>query len=162
MTTRFANPLAEAVWSQRYRFTPANGVAEASIDATWDRVANALAAVEVDDRPRWAARFREALADFRFLPGGRILAGAGTARRVTLFNCFVMGTLDDSLDGIFDALREAALTMQLGGGIGTDFSTLRPEGSHADATGGHASGPVSFMHLWDQMCATVTDVGPRR
>jgi ribonucleoside-diphosphate reductase alpha chain len=162
MTTRFANPLAESVWSQRYRFTRPNGVAETSIDATWDRVANALAAVEADDRPHWAARFREALADFRFLPGGRIMAGAGTARRVTLFNCFVMGTLDDSLDGIFDALREAALTMQLGGGIGTDFSTLRPEGSHADATGGHASGPVSFMHLWDQMCATVTDVGPRR
>lgn len=162
MTTRFANPLAEAVWAQRYRFAPVHGVAETSIDATWDRVANALAAVEQDDRPRWAARFREALADFRFLPGGRILAGAGTARRVTLFNCFVMGTLEDSLDGIFDALREAALTMQLGGGIGTDFSTLRPEGAHADATGGHASGPVSFMHLWDQMCATVTDVGPRR
>jgi ribonucleoside-diphosphate reductase alpha chain len=162
MTTRFANPLAEAVWSQRYRFAPTKGAAEASIDATWDRVANALAAVESNDRAHWAARFRETLADFRFLPGGRILAGAGTARRVTLFNCFVMGTLDDSLDGIFDALREAALTMQLGGGIGTDFSTLRPEGAHADATGGHASGPVSFMHLWDQMCATVTDVGPRR
>ena len=122
MTTRFANPLAEAVWSQRYRFAPPNGAPEASIDATWDRVANALAAVEPNDRAHWAARFREALADFRFLPGGRILAGAGTARRVTLFNCFVMGTLDDSLDGIFDALREAALTMQLGGGIGTDFS----------------------------------------
>jgi ribonucleoside-diphosphate reductase alpha chain len=162
MTTRFANPLAEAVWAQRYRFAPPNGVVEASIDATWERVANALAAVEQDDRPHWAARFREALADFRFLPGGRILAGAGTARRVTLFNCFVMGTLEDSLDGIFDALREAALTMQLGGGIGTDFSALRPEGADADATGGHASGPVSFMHLWDQMCATVTDVGPRR
>lgn len=162
MTTRFANPLAEAVWAQRYRFAPPNGAAETSIDATWERVANALAAVEKDDRARWAGRFREALADFRFLPGGRILAGAGTARRVTLFNCFVMGTLDDSLDGIFDALREAALTMQLGGGIGTDFSTLRPEGAHADAAGGHASGPVSFMHLWDQMCATVTDVGPRR
>lgn len=162
MTTRFANPLAEAVWSQRYRFSPPDGAAETSIDATWDRVANALAVVEPEGRERWAARFRDALGEFRFLPGGRILAGAGTARRVTLFNCFVMGTLDDSLDGIFDALREAALTMQLGGGIGTNFSTLRPEGAHADATGGHASGPVSFMHLWDQMCATVTDVGPRR
>lgn len=162
MTTRFANPLAESVWAQRYRYTPPNGAPEPSIDATWDRVANALAAVETFDRPRWTARFRETLDDFRFLPGGRIMAGAGTARRVTLFNCFVMGTLDDSLDGIFAALREAALTMQQGGGIGTDFSTLRPAGAPTDATGRHSSGPVSFMHLWDQMCATVTDVGPRR
>ena len=160
--TRFANPLAESVWAQRYRFTPSHGVPEPSIDATWERVAQALASVEPVDRDGWIARFRGALADFRFLPGGRIMAGAGTARRVTLFNCFVMGTLDDSLDGIFDALREAALTMQQGGGIGTDFSTLRPAGAPTDATGRHSSGPVSFMHLWDQMCATVTDVGPRR
>ena len=162
MPTAFANPLAESVWRQRYRFAPPDRAAEASIDETWDRVAGALAAVEPRDRELWTRRFRETLADFRFLPGGRILAGAGTARRVTLFNCFVMGTLEDSLDGIFAALREAAVTMQQGGGIGTDFSPLRPEGAHADATGGHASGPVSFMHLWDQMCATVTDVGPRR
>ena len=160
--TRFANPLAESVWAQRYRFTPVDGTPETSIDATWDRVASALAAVEPVDRARWTVRFREALSGFRFLPGGRILAGAGTARRATLFNCFVMGTLEDSLDGIFAALREAALTMQLGGGIGTDFSTLRPENARTDATGRHSSGPVSFMHLWDQMCATVTDVGPRR
>jgi ribonucleoside-diphosphate reductase alpha chain len=162
MTTAFPNALAASVWAQRYRFAPAGGAPEPDIDATWDRVARALASVEPRDREHWAQRFRDALADFRFLPGGRILAGAGTARRVTLFNCFVMGTIDDSLDGIFEALRQSALTMQQGGGIGLDFSTLRPYAAHADATGGIASGPVSFMDLWNQMSATVTGVGPRR
>jgi ribonucleoside-diphosphate reductase alpha chain len=160
--TSFANALAESVWAQRYRFTPARGAPEGSMDETWDRVANALAEAEPRDREQWSRRYRETLAEFRFLPGGRILAGAGTARRVTLFNCFVMGTIEDSLDGIFAALREAALTMQQGGGIGMDFSTLRPESAPADATGGRASGPVSFMDLWNQMSETVTGVGPRR
>jgi len=162
VTTQFENALARSIWSQRYRFVPASGPAEASIDATFDRVARALAAAEPRDRGHWAVRFREVLDDFRFLPGGRILAGAGTARRVTLFNCFVMGTVEDSLDGIFAALRESALTMQQGGGIGVDFSTLRPRAAPADATGGIASGPVSFMDLWNQMSDTVTGVGPRR
>jgi ribonucleoside-diphosphate reductase alpha chain len=162
MTPTFANALAESVWAQRYRFVPAGGSPEPSVEATWDRVARALAAGEPRDREHWARRFRDVLDDFRFLPGGRILAGAGTARRVTLFNCFVMGTIDDSLDGIFEALRQSALTMQQGGGIGLDFSTLRPYAAHADATGGIASGPVSFMDLWNQMSDTVTGVGPRR
>jgi len=138
------------------------GGPEPSIDATWGRVARALAAAEPADRPFWERSFAEALADFRFLPGGRILAGAGTGRRVTLFNCFVMGTIEDSLDGIFDALREGALTMQQGGGIGYDFSPLRPAGKPADAAGTIASGPVSFMHVWDAMCATVQSTGARR
>jgi ribonucleoside-diphosphate reductase alpha chain len=162
MTTTFANALAASVWAQRYRFAPADGAPEPSIEATWDRVARALAAGEPQDREHWAKRFRETLGDFRFLPGGRILAGAGTARRVTLFNCFVMGTIDDSLDGIFASLRESALTMQQGGGIGLDFSTLRPHGARTDATGGRSSGPVSFMDLWNQMSDTVTGIGPRR
>ena len=103
--TAFANPLAAEVWRTRYRFAE-----EPGIDATWSRVARALAAAEPRDRATWERRFADALADFRFLPGGRILAGAGTARRVTLFNCFVMGPIEDSLDGIFSALREGALT----------------------------------------------------
>ena len=155
--TTLANPLAEHVWRTRYRFE-----AEASIDATLDRVAAALAEAEERDRDRWTRRFRDALEGFRFLPGGRILAGAGTGRRVTLMNCFVMGTLDDSLDGIFSALHEAAITLQQGGGVGTDFSPLRPKGARTGATGGRSSGPVSFMQLWEQMCATVTDNSPRR
>ncbi|CAG0960717.1 ribonucleoside-diphosphate reductase alpha chain [Burkholderiales bacterium] len=155
--TEFANPLAAHVWRTRYRFED-----EPSIDATLDRVAAALAEAEASDQAGWARRFRDALEGFRFLPGGRILAGAGTGRRVTLMNCFVMGTLDDSLEGIFTALHEAAITLQQGGGVGTDFSPLRPKGARTDATGGRSSGPVSFMQLWEQMCATVTDNSPRR
>jgi len=155
--TAFANDLAAEVWRTRYRFAD-----ELDVDATWSRVARALAAAEPRDRPAWERRFADALADFRFLPGGRILAGAGTGRRVTLFNCFVMGPIEDSLDGIFSALREGALTMQQGGGIGMDFSTLRPSGTSADEAGTVASGPVSFMQVWDAMCATVQSTGARR
>lgn len=162
MTAGLPDALAATIWDQRYRFRPAGGGPEPSIEATWARVAGALAAGEPRDRPHWARRFRAVLEDFRFLPGGRILAGAGTARRATLFNCFVMGTLEDSLDGIFRALHESALTLQQGGGIGLDFSTLRPAGAAAAATGGRASGPVSFMALWNQMADTVTGSGPRR
>lgn len=158
----FPNRLAEDIWAARYRFADAAGGPEPTIDATWARVAHALAAPERDDRAGWERRFAGALADFRFLPGGRILAGAGTGRRVTLFNCFVMGAIEDSLDGIFGALREGALTMQQGGGIGYDFSPLRPAGKPADAAGTIASGPVSFMHVWDAMCATVQSTGARR
>jgi ribonucleoside-diphosphate reductase alpha chain len=100
--------------------------------------------------------------DCRFLPGGRILAGAGTDLDVTLFNCFVMGRIDDSMEGIFDALKEGALTMQHGGGVGYDFSTLRPAGSPAWRVGGLASGPVSFMHIWDSMCQTLLSTAARR
>ncbi len=99
---------------------------------------------------------------FRFLPGGRILAGAGTDREVTLLNCFVMGPIDDSMEGIFDALKEGALTMQQGGGVGYDFSTLRPAGMVAKSSGTVASGPVSFMKIWDAMCATLLSTGSRR
>ena len=91
-------------------------------------MAQSLAAPE-HDPSAWERPFFEALEDFRFLPAGRILSGAGTARRVTLFNCFVMGDIEDDLGGIFNHLREAALTMQQGGGIGYDFSTLRPNGA---------------------------------
>jgi len=99
---------------------------------------------------------------FRFLPAGRILASAGTDYDATLFNCFVMGPIDDSITGIFEALKESALTMQRGGGIGCDFSTLRPAGATALASGRTASGPVSFMQLWNAMCATVLSKGSRR
>ncbi|MBW8329931.1 MAG: adenosylcobalamin-dependent ribonucleoside-diphosphate reductase, partial [Thiobacillus sp.] len=82
--------------------------------------------------------------------------------RVTLFNCFVMGEIADDLEHIFEALKEGALTMQQGGGVGYDFSTLRPAGTVATATGSIASGPVSFMQIWDAMCATMLSTGARR
>src|SRR5579863_7190339 len=121
----FDNALAGEIWSSKYRFAPTSdpGRSDASIEDTWARVAKALSEAKAPEaRSLWAERFGSALQDFRFLPAGRILAGAGTGRAVTLFNCFVMGTIPDDLGGIFDHLREAALTMQQGGGVGMDFS----------------------------------------
>jgi ribonucleoside-diphosphate reductase alpha chain len=149
--------LSRLIWDARYR---AEG--EVDIAATQRRVATALAAVEPSDQARHAAAFAAILKDFAFLPGGRILAGAGTGRDVTLLNCFVMGLVADSIPGIFRALEEAARTMHQGGGIGADFSTLRPAGTPARATGTIASGPVSFLAVWDAMCATLLSTGARR
>jgi ribonucleoside-diphosphate reductase alpha chain len=155
-----SSPIARHVWQTRYRLTE-GAIEERAPDDSFRRVAGAVAAVEREPAA-WADRFHELLASGRFLPGGRILAGAGSGRRVTLFNCFVLGTIQDSLEGIFAALREGALTMQEGGGVGYDFSTLRPQGIQARATGGVASGPVSFMRLWDSMCETLETANNRR
>ena len=90
------------------------------------------------------------------------MAGAGTDRSVTLFNCFVMGTIPDDMGGIFEMLKEAALTMQQGGGIGYDFSTIRPKGADVKGVAADASGPLSFMDVWDSMCRTIMSAGSRR
>ncbi|MDX9741112.1 MAG: adenosylcobalamin-dependent ribonucleoside-diphosphate reductase [Gammaproteobacteria bacterium] len=154
--------ISRHIWNTKYRHRT-GGHAEPDITHTWRRVAAALAEAEPDGGRRlWGDRFYQVLEDFRFVPGGRIQAGAGTGRRVTLFNCFVMGTIEDSTDGIFDALKEGALTLQQGGGVGYDFSTLRPQGFDAHAAGTVASGPVSFMQIWDAMCATLLSTGARR
>jgi ribonucleoside-diphosphate reductase alpha chain len=152
--------LPQFMWRTRYRDSEASPP-EADLGATWRRIAASVAAIEREPHV-WRERFLGILQNFRFLPGGRILAGAGTQRQVTLCNCFVMGLIDDSVEGIFEALKEAALTMQQGGGIGYDFSTLRPRGARARTSGTIASGPVSFMRVWDAMCATVLSTGARR
>ena len=157
----FENPVSREVWNWKYCLIGEAG-RDLAVRDTWRRVARALAEAEPEHSARWERAFFEALEDFRFLPGGRILAGAGSRHDVTLFNCFVMGVIEDSMEGIFSALREAALTMQQGGGIGYDFSTLRPSGSPARRCGGIASGPVSFMRIWDSMCATLLSSGARR
>lgn len=156
-----AADISQHVWETKYRYAE-NGHAERSIVDTWQRVARALAAVEQKDASGWERKFFAILQDFKFLPGGRIQAGAGTSRNVTLFNCFVMGVVEDSMPGIFRALQEGALTMQEGGGIGVDFSTLRPRGTPAKAAGNIASGAVSFMGMWDAMCGTILSTGARR
>ncbi|HHC73271.1 MAG TPA: adenosylcobalamin-dependent ribonucleoside-diphosphate reductase [Thiotrichales bacterium] len=158
----FDNEVSYNVWDARYRRREGEVVREATIEESWRRVATAVASVEEKERRSWSDRFFRLLSDFRFLPGGRILAGAGVPHDVTLFNCFVMGTIEDSMDGIFDALKEGALTMQAGGGVGYDFSPLRPSGTRARRVGGIASGPVSFMRIWDAMCATLLSTGARR
>ena len=154
--------ISQQIWDMKYRLKGPDGAAvDKTIEDTWDRIATALAEPE-QDPTTWMPRFAEALADFKFLPAGRIVAGAGTGRAVTLFNCFVMGTIPDDMAGIFAHLREAALTMQQGGGIGYDFSTLRPKGAPVKGVGADASGPLSFMDVWDAMCRTIMSAGYRR
>src|SRR5213080_3519674 len=144
--------ISQQIWDMKYRLRgPANGAIagepiDKTIEDTWRRVARAVAAPEADPE-RWA---------------GRVIAGAGAGRQVTLFNCFVMGAIPDDMGGIFAHLREAALTMQQGGGIGYDFSTLRPKGTIVKGVGADASGPLSFMDVWDSMCRTIMSAGHRR
>ncbi|GGA06566.1 adenosylcobalamin-dependent ribonucleoside-diphosphate reductase [Neptunicoccus cionae] len=160
--TSFSAPIAEQIWDMKYRFKDASGKPiDETVEDSWRRVARALAKVE--NKPDvWEERFYDALEGFKFLPAGRILAGAGTERSVTLFNCFVMGTIPDSMAGIFDMLKEAALTMQQGGGIGYDFSPIRPKGAEVKGVAADASGPLSFMDVWDAMCRTIMSAGSRR
>jgi len=158
----FAMPISEQIWDMKYRFRATDGSPiDETVEDSWRRIARTLAAPEKTPA-EWEERFYHALEGFRFLPAGRIIAGAGTGREVTLFNCFVMGTIPDSLDGIFTALKEAALTMQQGGGIGYDFSTIRPKGAPVHSVGADASGPLSFMDVWDAMCRTIMSAGSRR
>jgi ribonucleoside-diphosphate reductase alpha chain len=162
MDPAFRADISHHVWQTKYQYRPGGGArGDRTVSDTWQRVARALAGVEPEPDV-WRPQFEQALQGFRFLPAGRILAGAGVDRQVTLFNCFVMGRVADSIDGIFDALKEGARTTQQGGGIGYDFSTLRPRGTQARHVGSIASGPVSFMRIWDSMCATMLSTGARR
>jgi ribonucleoside-diphosphate reductase alpha chain len=158
--------ISDAIWRRKYRFAGSpNAAADQTIEDTFRRVAAAAASLEKGGKrqqQKWANAFYDAMADFGFQPAGRILAGAGTERNVTLFNCFVLGEIEDDLSSIFESVKEAALTMQAGGGIGHDFSTLRPQGAPVKSIGADASGPVSFMDVWDAMCRTIMSAGQRR
>lgn len=159
----FTQKISQSIWQMKYRYEQNGIIMDTSIEDTWRRVARAVAEAEKpEERQHWEERFYKILENFHFLPGGRILAGAGTTHAVTLFNCFVMNIAEDSMTGIFDALREGALTLQQGGGVGYDFSVLRPSGAMAKRTGMPASGPVSFMQIWDAMCGVLLSTGARR
>ena len=164
MDQQLFSPLSQHIWDLKYRFRSGDGSpVDGTLADTWGRVARAAAEAEkAGTRKQWATRFEQAMADFAFLPAGRILAGAGTGRQVTLFNCFVLGTIEDDMASIFQNVKDAALTMQQGGGIGHDFSTLRPRGAPVQGVGADASGPVSFMDVWDAMCRTIMSAGQRR
>lgn len=154
--------ISQQIWDMKYRFKTAEGEpVDKTIEDTWRRVADSLASVE-ENPAEWSERFFDAMRDFKMLPAGRIFSGAGTERRVTLFNCFVMGDIPDDMEGIFEHLKQAALTMQQGGGIGYDFSTIRPKGAPVKGVGADASGPLSFMDVWDAMCKTIMSAGSRR
>lgn len=158
----FQEPISDTVWDIKYRYRQGDKIIDQTIEDTWRRVAKAVAKAEqLKQRLYWQKQFYSVLENFQFLPGGRIIAGAGTKHDVTLFNCFVM-PVSDSLKSIFNSLKESALTLQQGGGIGYDFSTLRPHGYPVAHSGAYASGPVSFMRIWNAMCATMLSTGARR
>jgi ribonucleoside-diphosphate reductase alpha chain len=159
----FANsPVSEWTWNEKYRFKLPDGTPiDQTVGDTFARVAVALASVE-QEPAYWRPRFYHAIHNFEFLPAGRIIAGAGTGRDVTLVNCFVMGPIPDSLEGIFDSVKEAALTSKQGGGIGMCYSTLRYRGAPVKGVGSVSSGAVSFMEPWHSMCGTIMSAGSRR
>jgi len=128
-----------------------------SFRAAMTRVANALK----DDEEHFN-NFRDILYDMRFMPAGRVQSAMGAPRRVTPYNCFVSMTIPDSMEGIMKAAQEAAKTMQLGGGIGYDFSTLRPSGALIKGLDSRSSGPLSFMGIFDAVCKTISSAGHRR
>ena len=139
---------------------------EQSIDEVRRRVAHALAGIEADPA-HWEPLFLQALED-GFIPGGRVNSAAGTDLQATLINCFVQPVGDsvsetvDGKPGIYVALMQAAETMRRGGGVGYDFSSIRPKGAHVKGTDSHASGPVSYMRVFDRSCETVESAGSRR
>ena len=155
--------ISHDIWAAKYRYQDGLGRGEHDLSESLARVAKAVAGAEKPGlRASFEKQFFDLMADLAFIPAGRILAGAGTGRAVTLFNGFVMGAIDDSIPGIFDGLKEAAQTLQQGGGIGHDFSTLRPKGAVVHSVGADASGPLSFMDMWDSMCRTIMSAGARR
>lgn len=157
-TTRFNAAISVQIWNMKYRFTRLDGVPEAGVEDTWNRVARAISASEQPEtRLLRESELVAALENFRLLPAGRILAGAGTGRDVTLYNTFVMRTVPDSVEGMCDTLKDAALTMKMGGGIGFDFSTVRPRGMRVAGTGASAGGPLAFMDVCDAMCRMLVE-----
>ncbi len=129
----------------------------------WERVAREIASAEPDSQKRheWEKKFYWLLEDFRFIPGGRIMFGAGQPRRATNLNCYVVPIKEDSLEGIFEWCKEAARTYSLGGGVGTDISILRPKGSPVNNSAIYSSGSVSFMDLFSTTTGTIGQSGRR-
>ena len=142
-----------AVWAdeQKYRQEGENFTQKCG------RVSGAL----TDDQEHYN-KFYNILSEQRFLPGGRVQAAAGSYRQVTAFNCFVMQKVPDSFEGIMQVATEAGKTMRLGGGVGYDFSSIRPKGTRIKTLGSNASGPVSFMGIMDSICKTIASAGHRR
>lgn len=161
-----ANQISNLIWDEKYRQKSFDGISnEKTLEDTFRRVANAVGSAYSEykvESTTDSELFYEMLSSLKFLPGGRILAGAGTRRNVTLMNCYVMGDIRDSMIGIMKALEESARTLQQGGGIGMNFSTIRPRGAKVNGVDATASGPISFMEMWDTMCKTIMSAGNRR
>jgi ribonucleoside-diphosphate reductase alpha chain len=143
--------ISEEIHAMKYR-----GQGE-SFKEAMSRVAGAL-----QDNPNHYHAFRNILLNMRFLPAGRVQSAMGSPRQTTPYNCYVSGTIGDSMTDIMDKAKEAALTMKLGGGIGYDFSTLRPRNDLITSLDSRSSGPISFMGIFDSVCGTVASAGHRR
>jgi ribonucleoside-diphosphate reductase alpha chain len=160
-------PASMDIWDKKYRLKTKQGVPlDVDIDATYQRVAKALALAEptVELQQYWQERFTWALRRGA-IPAGRITSNAGAQEHkpaTSTINCTVSGTIEDSMDGILDKVHEAGLTLKAGCGIGYEFSTLRPKGAFVAGAGAYTSGPMSFMDIYDKMCFTVSSAGGRR
>ena len=157
---------SEDIWDKKYRLKTKDGQAvDASVDATYQRVARALADVEEQDaRQHWYEQFLWALRHGA-IPAGRITSNAGALEHkpaTSTINCTVSATIGDSMNDILAKLHEAGLTLKAGCGIGYEFSTLRPRGAYVSGAGAYTSGPLSFMDIYDKMCFTVSSAGGRR
>jgi ribonucleoside-diphosphate reductase alpha chain len=155
--------LRARVFHDKYALRDRDGtVLEHTPDQMWQRIARELASVEAPEkREEWTANFRWLLGDFRFVPGGRIMHAAGNHRRVTALNCYVIPVKDDSIESIFDWMKEAARTYSLGGGVGTDISVLRPRGAPVNNAARSSTGSVSFMELFSLTTGTIGQSGRR-
>jgi len=154
--------ISHHIWSLKYRSSTHDGSSEVSIEETWQRVAGALSAVEpTATRQARTREFFDAMQDFKLLPAGRILTAAGRDDNQTMINTFVMAEFDDTVDGVMKVAHEAAVTMRMGGGIGFDFSKLRPRGAKLDDGNGTAAGPLAAMHACDAMCAMMSSSARR-
>jgi ribonucleoside-diphosphate reductase alpha chain len=154
------------IWNTKYRLRAKNGDAvDTDIDATYSRVARALADVEDKKvRKEWYEKFLWALRQ-GVIPAGRIISNAGAKEHkpaTSTINCTVSGTISDSMDDILNKVHEAGLTLKAGCGIGYEFSSLRPKGAYVSGAGAYTSGPLSFMDIYDKMCFTVSSAGGRR
>lgn len=158
----FSEPLTKDVWKDKY-----SQPVEKDFRDTAERTVNGIYQKDFGD-PGTEGYMAHALSAYwamvagLWMPAGRILAGAGTAKRVTLMNCYVTGTIKDSMEGIMQEHTNFALTMQQGGGDGAEFSTIRPNGAILKRTGTKASGPLPFMDMWNSMCTTIRSAGDRR
>jgi ribonucleoside-diphosphate reductase alpha chain len=153
MTEQVGPTIPIAVWADEEKYRQPGE----SYSQKCGRVAGALS----DDEKHYAVT-KGILKSQIFLPGGRVQSAAGSVRQTTAFNCFVMQKVPDSLEGIMKVAREAAVTMQLGGGVGYDFSDIRPKGARIKSLGSAASGPLSFMGIFDALCKTIASAGHRR
>ena len=160
-------PASADIWDSKYRLKNRDGEpVDANLEATFTRVAAALADVELTPelRDQWREKFAWALRQGA-LPAGRILSNAGALEHkpaTSTINCTVSATIEDSMSGILDKVQEAGMTLKAGCGIGYEFSTLRPKGAYVAGAGANTSGPLSFMDIYDKMCFTISSAGGRR